>query len=107
MAYTYNELRHMKVDQLREIATELDDASLEGHTALPKTRLLPLLCAALGVEMHAHHEVVGIDKAAVKARIKELKSMRNATLETHDRDRLKRVRRDLHKQRRKLRKATV
>jgi hypothetical protein len=107
MAHTYEELRHMKVDQLREIAAGLDDESLEGHTALPKSKLLPLLCAALGIEAHAHHEVVGIDKAAVKAKIRELKTERDAALEAHDHGLLKRVRRDLHTQRRKLRRATV
>jgi len=39
--------------------------------------------------MHEHHDVVGIDKASIKSRIKELKKKRDAALTAHDRTQLK------------------
>ena len=107
MAHTYDELRHKTVAQLREIASGIDHEQLQGHSTMHKDGLLHALCAALGLEEHVHHDVVGIDKRGLKAQIKALKVQRDAALESKDRTELKRVRRQMHRLRRKIRAATV
>jgi hypothetical protein len=107
MEHTYEELSKKTVAQLREIAKELGDPSLRGYTQLNKAHLLPAVCKALGVETHEHHEVVGLDKAELKSKIKALKVERDTALEAHDSKQLKVVRRQIHGLKRQLRKATV
>jgi hypothetical protein len=65
------------------------------------------MCKALNIDIHEHHEVVGIDKAAVKTRIKEWKKKRDAAIEAHDHVQLKRTRRSIHRLKRQIHKATV
>ena len=72
-----------------------------------KDELLHALCLAYGLEEHVHHEVVGIDKAKVKAQIRELKKERDAVLEAGDKKKLKPILRAIHHLKRKIRKATV
>jgi hypothetical protein len=48
--------------------------------------------------------VVGIDKPALKARIRELKKERAAALDAHDHARLKNVRRQIHRINRDIRR---
>ena len=72
-----------------------------------KEHLLPALCTALGIEAHAHHEVVGIDKAGVKAKIRELKGVRDSALGSGDATAAKRARRRIHRLKRRIRRATV
>ena len=50
-------------------------------------------------------KVVGIDKKAIKGQIQELKKKRAAALEAHDHTELKRVRRRIHRLKRKMRKS--
>ena len=107
MAHTYEELHKMKVDQLREIAVEQDDERLQGNSQMNKDHLLPLLCEVLGIEAHAHHEVVGIDKRAIKDRIKAFKADRDKALEDRDKAGLKQARRQIRRLKRRLHKATV
>ena len=107
MAHTYEELRKMKVTQLREIADALEEERLEGHNSMNKEHLLPILCQVLGIEAHAHHEVVGVDKGAIKARIRTLKAERDKALVSHDHTQLKTVRKQLKHLKHKLHKATV
>ena len=107
MAYTYQELHHMKVTALREIAEGLGDERLEGNSQMNKEHLLPILCEVLGVETHAHHEVVGIDKASIKSRIRALKAERDKAIEAKDRAWTKQVRRQMHHLKRQLHKFTV
>ena len=104
MTYTYEELKHKKVDDLREIAKELDHEAVKGYTQLNKAKLLEAICTALGVDTHEHHEVVGIDKASVKARIQALKAKRDEILASSSRDGLKPVLRDIHRLKRKIRR---
>ena len=96
MAYTYEELKEKTVGELREIAKGTGHESLQGAMQMNKEHLLPVLCRALGVEMHGHHEVTGIDKSALKARMRELKKQRDSALESHDAATLKAVRRHIH-----------
>ena len=46
-----------------------------------KEELLVALCTALGIQAHEHHEVVGIDKSKVKAKIRALTCVSLARLE--------------------------
>ncbi len=107
MAHTWDELHGMNVAQLREIADGIKHKELEGYTMMHKDKLLPALCHALKIEDHRHHEVVGIDKGSVKAKIKELKVKRQAALESKDSAGLKRIRRQIHSLKRRIHAATT
>ena len=108
MAYTYEELRHKTLAQLREIAAGLgDNEAVQGYTQLNKEHLLAAVCKALGVDMHQHHEVKGINKTAIKSKIREMKKKRDEALETHDHKQLKLIRRNIHTLKRQIHKATV
>lgn len=107
MAYTHHELKSKTVAQLREIAKATEHDSLTGYSVMHKDQLVTALCKALGIEMHEHHEVVGLNKAAIKAQIKELKSKRDQAIAIHDHAELKAVRRRMHYLRRMIHKATV
>lgn len=105
--HTFESLGKMTVTQLREIAEELDHDELHGYRTMHKEHLIPAMCHALGVEDHVHHEVVGINKGRTKRRIRALKEKRAKAIEMHDKAEIKRIRRQIHKLKRKIRKATV
>src|SRR5262245_19308775 len=107
MAHSYEELKKKTVDQLREIAKGLEHEAVKGYTQMNKEHLLPAICKALGIEAHAHHEVVGIDKKALKAQLHALKADRDKALGAHDSKQLKSVRRRMHRLKRRIRAATV
>ncbi len=107
MSHTFEELKHTRVADLREIAKGMEHEALVGYSTMHKEDLVKALCEALGIEAHVHHEVVGIDKASIKARLRELKARRDAALEAKDRVQLKRMRRKIHRLKRKIHKATV
>ncbi len=95
----------MTVAQLRDVAKE--NGEVHGYSSMHKEHLLHEICAVLGLEEHVHHEVKGIDKASIKARIRALKAEREKYLAAHDRVQLKRVRRRIHRLKRRIHKATV
>lgn len=97
MAYTYHELKTKTIADLREIAKGLTDESVQGHSQMNKDHLLPALCKVLGVDMHEHHVVVGINKTDRKARIRALKVEREKALGASDHDALKNIRRQIHR----------
>ena len=103
MAYTYEELKGKTVQELRDIAKDVQHDAVQGFSQMNKDHLLPALCKALGIETHEHHEVTGIDKPAIKAKMKELKAKRNAAFESHDHEALKSVRRQIHRLNRQIR----
>ena len=107
MAHTYDELHEMTVAQLREIAEAQGSDDVSGFKSMHKAPLLQLLCKVLGVDAHEHHAAKGIEKAAIKAQMRELKVARNAAIETHDHAELKVVRRKIHSLNRQIRRATV
>jgi len=107
MAHTYEELKHKTVAELREIAAGIQHEAVQGYTQLNKDHLLPAICKALGIEVHAHHQVVGIDKTAIKKRIRELKKKRDEILASKDHKQLSGVLRQIHHFKREIRKATV
>jgi len=106
MAYTYEQLKHMTLAELREIGKGSEQEVVQGYTQMNKEHLVGALAKALGIQ-HTHHDVVGIDKSTIKARIRELKTQRAAAIEAHDRAQLKAVRRNIHRLKRQIHKATV
>jgi len=106
MAYTYEELKHKTLAELRDIAKDIEHDAIQGYTQLNKEHLVGALAKALGIQ-HTHHDVVGIDKSSIKARIRHLKTERAAALEAHDHAQLKVVRRTIHRLKRQIHKATV
>lgn len=107
MAYTHQELKHKTLAELRDIAKDIEHEALQGYTQLNKEHLVVAMCKALGIDMHEHHDVVGIDKSAVKSRIKALKVKRDAAIAAHDHKQLKIARRGIHRLKRQIHKATV
>lgn len=107
MAHTYEELKGKTVEQLREIAAGIEHEAVQGHTQLNKDHLLVALCKALGLDMHEHHHVEGVNKQDMKAKIRELKRKRDEALAAHDHKALKEARRNMHHLKRQLHKATV
>ena len=107
MAYTYHDLKLKSVAELREISKTVDNEDLKGAMQMNKDHLLPVLCKALGIDAHEHHEAKGIDKAAIKAKMRALKAERAKALEAHDAAKLKVVRRTLHRLNHKIRAASV
>src|SRR5712692_5325895 len=103
MAYTYHELKGKTVQELRDIAKDVQYDAVKGALQMNKDHLLPALCTALGIDMHEHHQVVGIDKLGIKAKMRELKKQRDGALGAHDGVRLKDVRRQLHRLNRQIR----
>jgi hypothetical protein len=107
MAYTYEELKTKPVAELREIASGIEHEAVKGYTQLNKDHLLPAICKALGIDTHVHHDVVGIDKTAIKTKIDALKKKRDEILASKDRAELKPVLRQIHSLKRRIRRATV
>jgi hypothetical protein len=107
MAYTYNELKHKTLAELRDIAKDIEHEAVQGYTQLNKEHLVVAICKALNIDIHEHHQVVGIDKATIKGRIKALKTRRDAAITAHDHAELKKTRRGIHRLKRQIHKATV
>ena len=104
MAYTYHELKSKTIQELRDIAKGVENQdAVQGYSQLNKDHLLPALCAALGIDSREHHAASGIDKPAIKAKMKELKQKRDAAVVSHDHDTLKSLRRQLHRLNRQIR----
>lgn len=96
MAHTYDELKARTLVELREIAKGIQHEAVQGYSQMNKDRLLPAVCKALGIDTREHHAVVGIDKAGIKAKIRELKRQRDEALQRADHLQLKNVRRYIH-----------
>jgi Rho termination factor, N-terminal domain len=106
MEYTIEQLKHKTVAELRDIAKGIENDAVKGYTQLNKEHLIVAIAKALGIH-HTHHDVIGVDKAAIKSRIKELKKKREEALSAHDHAQLKVVRRTIHRLKRQIHKATV
>ncbi|MGH8638375.1 MAG: hypothetical protein ACREUZ_14665 [Burkholderiales bacterium] len=103
MTVTFEELKAKTVAELREIAKGISHDAVQGHSQMNKEHLLPALCRALGIDTHEHHAVVGVDKAAIKAKMRELKRQRDEVLAGDDRTQLKALRRRIHRLNHQLR----
>ena len=105
--HTYEELKKKTVAQLREIAAGIEHEAVKGYTQLNKEHLLEAICEALNIDMFEHHKVVGVDKTAIKPKIKALKKKRDEAYAAHNLKQLKMYRRQIHGLKRKIRKAMV
>jgi len=107
MAYTYEQLKDLTVAQLREIAAGVAHDEVKGFSTMHKEKLLPALCKALGIETHAHHHVIGIDKSQIKAQIRKMKVERDTALASGDSEKQRAARKEIHNLKRKLRRSIV
>jgi len=107
MPHSFKELKHMTVAQLREIAAGMEDEAVKGYTQLNKDHLLEAICKALHIEMHEHHEVVGLDKGKIKAQIRQFKKERNQAIENKDYPKLISARKQIKKLKKELRKFMI
>jgi hypothetical protein len=107
MAYTYQELKHKKVAELREIAAGMGEDVIQGFTQMHKEPLIEAICKALTIETHEHHEVVGVDKAKIKDQIRTAKKKRDGALEKKDKAGIIAARAEIKRLKHALRKATV
>jgi hypothetical protein len=103
--HSFEELSKKNVTQLREIAEGTNHEAVQGYKTMHKEDLVKALCTAFGVEARVKKEVVGVDKAAIKGQIKKLKAQRGKALEAHDHSELKKVRRKIHRLKRKMRRS--
>jgi hypothetical protein len=103
VAYTYEELKAKTVAELRDIAKDIKHDAVQGASQMNKDHLLSAICTALGIDMHVHHSVHGIDKAGIKAKMRDLKTQRSAALDAHDSVQLKSLRRQIHRLNRQIR----
>ena len=102
--YTYHELKGKTIEELRDIAKGVENQeAVQGYSQLNKQHLLPALAKALGIDTRDHHEVVGIDKPAIKAKMRELKKQRDEAVAAHDGAKLKAIRRHIHSLNRQIR----
>jgi hypothetical protein len=107
MAFTYHELKAKNIGELRDIAKGLEHEAVQGYTQLNKDHLLVAVCKALNIPIHEHHDAVGIDKAALKAKIRVLKKDRDAAIAAGDHAKLKAVRNQIHSANRQIKKHLV
>jgi len=107
MDYTFKELKEKTVAQLKEIAKGIEHEAVKGYTQLNKDHLLSAICTALGIDMHVHHEIKGLDKSKVKRKIRKLKSERDQVLPTRDKKKLKSIRRQVKRLKNKMRRAAA
>ena len=103
MAYTFHELKGKSLQELRDIAKDVHHDAVQGYSQMNKDHLLPALCRALGIDAREHAAIVGIDKPAIKATMRDLRAKRAAAVEAHDHAALKSLRRQLHGLNRQIR----
>jgi DNA-binding IclR family transcriptional regulator len=107
MAHTFEELKKKTVAELREIAKDVDHEAVQGYSQLNKEHLLKALCTAMHIDMHGHHEIVGLNKTEVKSKIRELMKKRDSAIAAKDHAVLTVVRKRIHGLKKKLRRAAV
>lgn len=105
MAHTYEELKKKTVAELRDLAQGLEHEAVQGYTQMNKDHLLPALCEALGIDAHEHHAAAIAEKAAVKARMREIKAACEEAKGAGDAERLRSLRRQYHALNHELRKS--
>jgi hypothetical protein len=100
----WHELNKKRVADLREMMKE-QMPQVQGVMSMKKEQIVGMLAEALGIEP-PKKVVVGIDKSAIKAKIREHKTLRQQALEVHNHDELHNQRRKIHGLKRQLRKAS-
>lgn len=104
-SFTYVELKHKTVAQLREIAKGIQNEAVQGATQMNKEHLLVAICKALGIESRKQQVAQGIDKTALRKKIDELKSKCEEFVKAGAHKKLKIYRRKIHHIKHTLRKA--
>ena len=99
----YHDLQKTRVNDLREMMKE-KMPDVQGVIGLKKDQLVEMLAEHLGIEKPHKHVEKGLGKRKIKAHIRELKVKRQAALEAHDHAELKKYRRLIHREKRKLRR---
>ena len=107
MAHTFAELKGKPLTELREIAAGIEHEAVKGYTQLNKDHLLAAICKALSIDMHVHHEVKGVDKGAVKTKIRDWQKKRDEALAAKDRKKLRVALDHIHHFKHAMRKAMV
>ncbi len=98
----WHELQKKKVDELREMAKER--TTVEGTTGLHKDDLVAIVAKAMGIDK-PHLVVEGIDKGAIKKRIRELRAQVTTAIAAKDGPLTRRKRRQIHSLKRKMHRA--
>jgi 16S rRNA C967 or C1407 C5-methylase (RsmB/RsmF family) len=99
----FHDLQKTRVADLREMMKE-HLPEVQGVVGLKKEELVDALADKLGIEKPHKHVAAGLGKRKIKAKIRELKVKREAALEAKDSDELKKYRRLIHREKRKLRR---
>jgi hypothetical protein len=104
----YHELEHMTVVKLREEAKKFDD--VKGATGMKKEELVALLAEKYGLEKPEHKpkkkKAKGkmLDKDHIKAKIVELKALRDEARTKNNHKQTATLRRRIHQLKRRMRK---
>jgi hypothetical protein len=96
MPHSYEELKKKTVAELRDLAKDVQHEAVQGYTQMNKDHLLPALCKALGIDAHEHHVAIAAEKAAIKAKMRELKAACEKAQADGDHHRLHQLRRHYH-----------
>jgi hypothetical protein len=97
----WHQIAKMKVADLREKAKAIPEVG--AVSGMSKGQLVEAVAHHLGIE-RPHKVAEGIDKAKVKTEIRDLKTSRDEAQKARDPKELKRVRREIHKRKRTLRR---
>lgn len=100
----WHELNKHRVADLREMMKE-HLPQVQGVMSMKKEQIVGMLAEALGIEP-PKKVVVGIDKTAIKSKIREHKTLRQKAIEAGDHDELRKQRRKIHGLKHELRKAS-
>lgn len=99
----YHDLQKTRVIDLREMVKE-KLPTVQGVIGMKKEQLVDLLAEHLGIEKPHKHVAAGLGKRKIKATIRELKVKREEALAAGDAAELRRQRRLIHRQKRRLRR---
>lgn len=101
--YSYHDLKLKTIQELRDIAKDVQHDAVQGFSQMNKEHLLPALCQALGIDAREHHVAHGAEKGSAHARMHELKKKRQEAIAAGDHAALKVIRREYHHWNHKLR----
>ena len=96
MDYTFEQLKHKTVAELREIAKGIEHEAVQGYTQLHKDPLLLAICKALKIDAHEHHAAALAEKSTLKAKMRAVKAARAKAVAGGDYDLARTLRRQYH-----------
>jgi hypothetical protein len=103
--HTYDELKKKTVDELRDIAKDIQSEEVRGFSTMHKSELLPAICKALNIEV----KKVVIEQSAkqkLKAQLREIEKKRDKAMEEKNYKKLAACRDGIHNLKRMMRKPT-